>query len=82
MGYVRKGVLADVQDLHTKIKQSDVEEIRASDNVDAFQALVLPFTKPNSDIYTMVSDDEEIIGMFGVCPSDAPNWGVVGQGTK
>jgi len=76
MGYVRKGVLDDVLQLHHKIKQSDLDEIRASDNVDAFQALVLPFTKPNSDIYTMISDEEKIIGMFGVVASDAPDWGV------
>jgi hypothetical protein len=45
--FVKQAVLQDALDLAPKIRKSDREEIRASDNQSPLEALVKPFTVEN-----------------------------------
>lgn len=75
---VREAVLNDALLLHKNLRESDIKEIRASDNVTPLEALVAPFTYPEATTYSIIHDvEDEIIGMFGVTPSiNDKNFGV------
>ena len=76
--YVRKAILADALELAPKMKAEDRAEILASNNASPLRALVEPFTIEDSKIYSIIgTKDEGVIGMFGSCPSQVPEYGVV-----
>lgn len=72
---VRKAVLQDALDLAPKIRKTDREEIRASDNQSPLEALVKPFTVDGSKIFSIIKDGK-VIGMFGSSPCAEPDYGV------
>ena len=75
--FVRQAVLKDVLELAPKIRKSDREEIRASNNSTPLKALVEAFTIENNKIYSIVkTEDNSVIGMFGSAPSADPDYGV------
>jgi hypothetical protein len=75
--FVRQAVLKDVLELAPKIRKSDREEIRASNNSTPLKALVEAFTIKNNRIYSIVkTEDNSVIGMFGSAPSVEPDYGV------
>ena len=75
--FVRQAVLKDVLELAPKIRKSDREEIRASNNSTPLKALVEAFTIENNKIYSIVkTEDNSVIGMFGSAPSVEPDYGV------
>jgi hypothetical protein len=75
--FVRQAVLKDVLELAPKIRKSDREEIRASNNSTPLKALVEAFTIENNKIYSIVkTEDNSVIGMFGSAPSVDPDYGV------
>ena len=75
--FVRQAVLKDVLELAPKIRKSDREEIRASNNSTPLKALVEAFTIENNRIYSIVkTEDNSVIGMFGSAPSADPDYGV------
>ena len=75
--YVRPAILKDVVELAPKVRKGDLEEIKASNNTTPFKALVMPFTQEDSKIFTIIgTEDEGVIGMFGVSPSHDPVYGV------
>ena len=75
--FVRQAVLKDVLELAPKIRKSDREEIRASNNSTPLKALVEAFTIENNRIYSIVkTEDNSVIGMFGSAPSVEPDYGV------
>ena len=77
MAYVREAVLNDALELAPNMKEGDVEEIKASNNLIPLEALVIPFTIPNSITYTAIGNREEPIAMFGSCPTPDEKTGVV-----
>ena len=75
--YVRPAILKDTLELAPKIRKTDREEIRASNNSSPLKALVSAFTIENSKIYSVIkADDKSVIGMFGSCPCGDPDYGV------
>ena len=66
---VREAVLNDALLLHKNLRESDIKEIRASDNVTPLEALVTPFTYTEATTYSIIHDvEDEIrrpIGHFG-----------------
>jgi hypothetical protein len=75
--FVRQAVLKDALELAPKIRKSDREEIRASNNSTPLKALVEAFTIENNKIYSIVkTEDNSVIGMFGSAPSVEPDYGV------
>ena len=76
--YVRKAILADALELAPKMKKEDRAEIIASNNASPLRALVEPFTYDEAKIYSIIgTKDEGVIGMFGSCPTQLPEYGVV-----
>ena len=76
--YVRPAILADALELAPKMKAEDRAEILASNNASPLKALVEPFTYEKGKIYSIIgTKDEGVIGMFGCCPSQLPEYGVV-----
>lgn len=73
---VRKAKLEDCLELSTKMKQEDINEIKASDNVEPLEALRYPFFVKGSKTYTIMGTREEgVIGMFGSTPSEDEDYG-------
>ena len=77
--YVRQAEVSDCEALAPKIKQEDIEEIKASDNVTPLEGLLMPFEIEGHKTYSMIGTKEEgIIGMFGTVPSsDNPDYGII-----
>ena len=75
--FVRQAILKDALELAPKIRKSDREEIRASNNSTPLKALVEAFTLENSKIYSVIrTEDNSVIGMFGSAPCADPDYGV------
>jgi len=75
--FVRQAILKDALELAPKIRKSDREEIRASNNSTPLKALVEAFTLENSKIYSVIrAEDNSVIGMFGSSPCAEPDYGV------
>jgi len=75
--YVRPAILADALQLAPKVRIADREEIRASDGKSPLEALVIPFTYKKGRNYTIIGAvNEGVIGMFGVAPTNDPEYGV------
>lgn len=66
MAHVRQAILMDALDLAPNVRAADVQEVSRSDNISPLYALVLPFTDPTSQTYSMIGDDGTILGMFGI----------------
>ena len=75
--FVRPAILKDALELAPKIRKSDREEIRASNNSTPLKALVEAFTIENNKIYSVIrKEDNAVIGMFGSAPCSVPDYGV------
>lgn len=77
--YVRKARASDCEALAPKIKQEDIDEIKASDNVTPLEGLKGPMSIEGNKTYSIIGTEEEgIIGMFGTVPSiDNPDFGII-----
>lgn len=65
--HVRQSVLSDAIELSKIIRQADLDEIEISTDQSPLECLIEPFTQPNRhQTYSMVGNDGECIGMFGV----------------
>lgn len=73
--YYRPTVLDDIHELAPRMRKSDVEEIAASSGVVPEQALFLSFLA-GAETHSIIAPDGEIIGMFGVVPTQDPMVGV------
>ena len=75
--YVRLAKSDDAHELATKVRQEDLNEIKASHNALPLQALLHPFKQLNHKTYSIIGTKQEgVIGMFGVVPSDNKEYGV------
>jgi len=76
--YVRKAELKDALELAPKMRKGDRQEIMASDGASPLEALVIPFTHKQGQIYSIIGTKSEgVIGMFGSVPSKEKGYGVV-----
>lgn len=66
MAHVRQSVLSDALELAPILRQADLDELAATRDNDPLFALVYPFTDLTSQRYSMIGDDDEVVGMFGV----------------
>ena len=66
MAHVRQAVLMDALDFAPTVRLADVREVFRAANTSPLNALVLPFTDPTSQTYSMIGDDGTILGMFGI----------------
>jgi hypothetical protein len=73
--YYRPTTLDDVYDLAPRLRQSDVDEIKASSGLLPEPALYFSF-KNGAETNTIIASDGEIIGMFGVVSTHDPLIGV------
>ena len=74
--FVRDAELKDVLVLSKTMRKQDRQEIMASDNVGALEALVIPFTVKGSRNFTIMGvGNEGVIGMFGCVPTPDPEFG-------
>ena len=77
MAYVRRAITADVLFLSDKVRQADLNEIKASDNVGAGEALSTVFEYRGHRTWSVIGTDEEyVIGMFGSVPTLDRDYGV------
>tara|TARA_B110000503_G_scaffold17003_1_gene24518 strand:+ start:3231 stop:3710 length:480 start_codon:yes stop_codon:yes gene_type:complete len=75
--FVRPAILKDALELAPKIRKSDREEIRASNNSSPLKALVSAFTIDKHRTYSVIrTEDNAVIGMFGSVPCAEPDYGV------
>lgn len=74
-GYVRQGKIDDAVELAPKMRAADVLEIKRSDNTSPLEALLTPFTMKKSKTYSIISENEEVIGMFGSTFTELPGYG-------
>jgi len=77
MAYVRIAKLRDALELAPILRKADLAELAASTTASPLQCLVEPFTDDKAQNYSMVGDDEEIVGMFGVRPAPEISNGIV-----
>jgi len=77
MAHVRWAISADIVFLAPKMRQADRDEIKASDNVGAVEALMTPFEYKGHRTWSVIGTDEEyVIGMFGSVPTLDPEYGI------
>lgn len=77
MAHVRRAISADIVFLAPKMRQADRDEIKASDNVGAVEALMTPFEYKGHRTWSVIGTDEEyVIGMFGSVPTLDPEYGI------
>lgn len=77
MAHVRRAISADIVFLAPKMRQADRDEIKASDNVGAVEALMTPFEYKGHRTWSVIGTDEEyVIGMFGSVPTLDPDYGI------
>lgn len=77
MAHVRRAISADIVFLAPKMRQADRDEIKASDNVGAVEALMTPFEYRGHRTWSVIGTDEEyVIGMFGSVPTLDPDYGI------
>lgn len=73
--HYRPATLDDVHELAPRMRKSDVEEIAASSGVEPAQALFLSLLA-GAETHSIIAQDGEVIGMFGVVPSTDPLIGI------
>ena len=66
MAFVRQAVLSDAIALAPNLRQADLDELSATRDNDPLFALAYPFTDPTAQTYSMIGDENEVVGMFGV----------------
>ncbi len=76
MAGVRVSTLKDVEWLAPRLRLEDIDEIKAASGSQPHEALMSGLLY-SDDCLTMVADDEEPVGMFGVAPSPAEGVGHV-----
>jgi len=75
--YVRLAKPNDAHELAIKVRQEDLDEIKASHNASPLQALLYPFKELNHKTFSIIGTEQEgVIGMFGVVPSDDKDYGI------
>ena len=74
MAYYRKAYFEDCAVLAPNMRDKDKEEVWHSDGMCPLTALQLSYDC-SSEAHTIIADDESIIGMFGVSPTDIPTVG-------
>jgi hypothetical protein len=67
--YYRPACIEDAHILAPKMRKQDVEEVKASSGLDPLEALLLSM-EFSDEVYAIVSGDEEVIGLFGVTPTE------------
>lgn len=78
MGYVRSATVADAVSIAPNLREADRNEVRAYLGVDPEVALPLSVGQREGQSWTMVGDNGELIGLFGVEPVALhPNFGIV-----
>jgi ribosomal protein S18 acetylase RimI-like enzyme len=65
LGYYRKAELQDCYNLAPNLRLADQKEVKASHGMTGAEALLWSFMTPGTS-YTMIGDEGEIVGMFGV----------------
>ena len=65
-GYVRDADPKDAFVLAPKVREIDCLEIEAVAQTNPYNALVTSFKLPGSQVYSIVRNDGDILGMFGV----------------
>ena len=65
-GYVRKADPKDAFVLAPKVREIDCLEIEAVGKTNPYNSLMRNFKVPNSQVYSIVQNDGDILGMFGV----------------
>lgn len=73
--YYRPSEIRDVYDLSPKLRTQDVNEVAASSGFSPEEALLVSFNA-GGEVNSIIASDGEVIGMFGVSPTDDPNLGV------
>ena len=73
--YYRPATLDDAYELAPKLREVDVQEVKDSSGVNALDALLISVTA-SSEAYSIIANDGEVIGMFGVSPTADPDIGV------
>lgn len=69
--YYRLACNEDAHILAPKMRKQDVEEVQASSGLEPLEALL--FSMQFSDeVYAIIAGDEEVIGLFGVTPTEDP----------
>lgn len=68
MAHYRKAYFSDCEVLADKMRESDKQEVWHSDGMSPLVALQTSYDA-SSECHTIISDDGDIIGMFGVAPS-------------
>jgi len=73
--YYRPSEEEDVLRLAPKVRQQDVRELQAAAGYEPLLALHLSYTS-SDESHTIIAPDGEVVGMFGVCPTNDPLLGV------
>jgi hypothetical protein len=74
---VRKATVLDPKVLAPKLRESDVSEVWASHKATPLEALTFPFSIKGHMTFSIIgNEDQGVIGMFGVVPTDNKGWGI------
>lgn len=77
MAHVRRAISADIAFLAPKMRKADRDEIKASDNIGAAEALMTPFQEKGHRTWSVIGTEEEyVVGMFGSVPTLDRDYGV------
>jgi len=69
--YYRPATMDDVYDLAPRMRQADVQEVYDAAGVDPLTALHFSYENA-TEVNSIIAPDGEVIGLFGVCPTDDP----------
>lgn len=71
IAHYRPAEAGDMAVLAPKLRKQDVDEVMASSGLEPLEALTLSF-EISEETNSIISDDGEVIGMFGVSKTDDP----------
>ena len=74
--HFRPAKVDDVYVLYPKIREVDVEEVKATIGLDIKDGLMASY-QTSDETYTMVADDGDLVGMFGLTKTADPFISVV-----
>jgi len=74
--HFRPAKVDDVYVLYPKIREVDVEEVKATIGLDIKDGLMASY-QTSDETYTMVADDGDLVGMFGLTKTADPLISVV-----
>ena len=74
--HFRPSKIDDVYVLYPKIREVDVEEVKATIGLDIKDGLMASY-QTSDETYTMVADDGDLVGMFGLTKTADPLISVV-----